>query len=83
MKTIINNTVPAVKGGRCWNGSHKDRGVVVHAVEPLPPTSNGDWFKTALCGAEPGARSYGWSNTSREINCPKCLKKLNAIIEKP
>lgn len=67
--------VPAIKAGRCWNGSHRDSGTVVHAVEPLS-NPNGHWFKKALCGAVPGTRSYGWTNTDKEINCSKCLKNL-------
>jgi len=71
----------AVKGGRCFNGFHRDRGVVVHAVEPLPPHSGGDWFTKALCGAIPGDRGYGWSETSKDINCPKCLKKMGTTVK--
>lgn len=73
-----NNVLPAVKSGRAWNGAHRDAGTIVHAVEPLPPTTGGDWFTKAECGAEPGRRGNGWAKTSREINCPKCLKKLSA-----
>lgn len=77
--------VPAVKGGRCFNGAHRDRGQIVHLVEPLPPNCNGDWFKKALCGAETGRRSYGWTTSIGPANCPKCLKKstlLNQSKEK-
>jgi hypothetical protein len=68
-------TVSAVKSGRAWNGSHRDSGVIIHAVEPLPPHSGGDWFSKALCGAEPGRRGNGWAESNNQINCPKCLKK--------
>lgn len=69
--------LPAVKGGRCFNGFHKDRGQVVHAV---PNDKEDDtpayWGGKALCGAETGQRSYGWSHTpEKEINCLKCIKK--------
>ena len=70
--------LPAVKSGRAWNGAHRDAGTIVHAVEPLPPTTGGDWFTKAECGAEPGRRGNRWAKTSREINCPKCLKMLSA-----
>jgi hypothetical protein len=66
----------AVKGGRCWNGNHKDRGQVVHCVPAMPDDCNGDWFYKSLCGVEPGLRSYGWSTTDKQVNCLKCLKKL-------
>jgi len=75
----INTLLPAVKSGRAWNGAHRDAGVIVHAVEPLPPTSGGDWFTKALCGAEPGRRGNGWAKSNNDINCPKCLKKLSAL----
>lgn len=68
------NYTAHVKGGRCWNGGHRDRGQVVHAVTPA--RYHGDHFDTALCGAEPGRTSYGWTESEQPINCPKCLKKM-------
>lgn len=70
--------MPAVKGGRCYNGFHRDRGQIVHYVPAMPDGSNGDWFDKALCGVVPGRRSYGWSDSNKEVNCPKCLKKYLA-----
>ena len=67
----------AVKAGRCYNGAHRDRGQVVHAVPPLPETSAGYWGTKSLCGVQPSGRSYGWDESKSKINCPKCLKKLN------
>ena len=72
----------AVKGGRCFNGAHRDRGQIVHGVitkdgkEP-----NGYWGSKALCGSEPGLRGYGWSQTDKEVNCTKCLKKLGGNMQ--
>lgn len=77
--TGAKHLLPAVKSGRAWNGFHRDSGTIVHAVEALPPTTGGDWFTKAECGAEPGRRSNGWAKTSREINCPKCLKRLSVM----
>lgn len=62
------------KGGRCFNGAHRDAGIIVHALKNAPNYS-GPCFEKALCGAEPGLRGYGWAETEREVNCPKCLKK--------
>ena len=74
-----NIILAAVKGGRCFNGSHRDRGQVVHAVPTKDGKEpNGYWGDNALCGAKTGARSYGWSQTNKQINCPKCLKKLSS-----
>ena len=67
--------VSAVKAGRCWNGFHNDRGSIVHAVPPQ--IHNGYWGDSSACGTKPGNRSYGWDTTDKEINCPKCLKKLS------
>ena len=70
------------KGGRCWNGFHKDRGTVVHLIEGEEP--NGFWGGKALCGTEPGIRSSGWSramtfinrqkSVPKEVTCTKCKK---------
>lgn len=65
----------AHKGGRCHNGSHKDRGIIIHLV-PHNNEGVGDWFCKAMCGAEPGNRSFGWSETSLPVNCKKCLDKF-------
>jgi hypothetical protein len=61
------------KGGRCFNGAHRDAGTIVHIIQGEEP--NGYWGGKALCGAEPGRRSYGWSKTEKETNCQKCIKR--------
>jgi len=68
-----------VKGGRCWNGAHRDAGKVVHAVHEVDYA--GDNFEKALCGTAPGPRSYGWTYAPNEldVNCPKCVKKMEAL----
>ena len=53
-----NRIVPAVKGGRCFNGFHKDAGKVVHAVPAMPKNANGYWGDKSLCGTQPQGRSY-------------------------
>ena len=62
------------KGGRCWNGAHRDAGTVVHIVRGKE--SNGFWGAKAFCGARPGNRGNGWAQTSQAPNCPNCLKKI-------
>ena len=63
------------KGGRCWNGAHRDAGRVNHA---LPVVAGDTSFDTAVCGTKPGARSYGWvlTNNSEAVTCERCLKKM-------
>ena len=69
--------IPAIKAGRCFNGAHRDKGKIIHAVPPLPDDTSGYWGAKALCGTSPGRSSYGWDHTDQDINCPKCLKKIN------
>ncbi len=67
------------KGGRCWNGFHRDGGVIIHIKEGTEPS--GFWGGKALCGTEVGYRGYGWAKESldRHANCPKCVKKLEKL----
>lgn len=63
-----------LKSGRAFNGASRDAGMITHAVAS---DSYPNW-NTALCGTKPGSRGNGWqeSETSNEITCPKCLKKI-------
>ena len=65
--------VSAKKSGRAFNGFHKDAGHIVHAVDPLPENTRGDWFTKAMCGAEPGRRGNGWERSDKDVNCQKCI----------
>lgn len=72
--------VSAKKGGKCRNAAHRDAGVISHYVQPMPPTCGGYWGDKALCGTIPGHRvGYGWTESDKEVNCPKCIKKFGAI----
>lgn len=68
----------SVKGGRCWNGAHRDMGQVIHAL-PFDQESGNASF-AALCGTKPGYRSYGWVQVQEVLapTCKKCLKKWEA-----
>jgi hypothetical protein len=57
--------------GRCANGAERDGGRKYHLLERFSE------FGTALCGAEPGRTSGGWSLPygPREATCPRCLKR--------
>jgi uncharacterized paraquat-inducible protein A len=57
-------------GGRCRNGAERDHGRLFHAV-PIESYQ-------ALCGAEPGRTSVGWSDWGRweEVTCSCCQKRL-------
>lgn len=57
--------------GRC-NEGERDGGKRYHAV-PL----NGNCHAKAICGAQPGRRSVGWSeHVGVAVTCPSCLRKL-------
>lgn len=59
--------------GRCANGAERDGGTLYHAVR--------GW--RALCGAEPGRASAGWSShLGTKATCPRCLAKLARIERK-
>ena len=63
--------------GRCTDGAERGCGIKWHA---LPKDS---W--KALCGAQPGRRSAGWSDqkwatpngiVGETVTCPRCLVKI-------
>ena len=57
-------------GGRCRNGAERDHGRLFHAV-PIGSYQ-------ALCGAEPGRTSVGWSDwgRDRDVTCSRCKSRL-------
>jgi hypothetical protein len=60
--------------GMCRNGFERDSGRLFHAV----PGNKRGWTR-AVCGATPGKRGNGWSETpGAKVTCPRCLKKLAA-----
>lgn len=67
--------------GRNRNGSEPG-GTLIHALQ-----GNDAFFPTygkALCGAQPGLRSNGWSEyTSTVPTCPKCIAKMEKAKVKP
>jgi hypothetical protein len=61
--------------GRCANGAQRDTGRKVHAKP------DGQW--RALCGAEPGSQSAGWTeNDQPAVTCPRCLAKLKRQVDR-
>lgn len=60
--------------GRCADGAERDSGTLWHAIEA------GE--SVALCGAEPGRQSAGWSeHLGTEATCKRCLSKLRRRAE--
>jgi hypothetical protein len=74
--------IPAQLAGRCLTGEQRGHGTRTHAIdvapERIPPQrSNLVSFIKALCGAEPGRRSAGWSAwDGMVVDCPRCIKKI-------
>jgi hypothetical protein len=66
-------TTNAIKGGTARTGQNRDKGIIVHIIPGEP--NYGFWGTKAMCGATPGKRGYGWTDTSRPVTCPKCIKK--------
>ena len=55
--------------GSCRDGFERNSGRLWHAVPD-------DCWK-AVCGAEPGRRSAGWSNRiGSEVTCTRCARRL-------
>jgi len=71
----------AIKSGRAFNGFERDKGSVVHFVEPLPKGTAGYWGNAALCGAKPGIRGNGWHEVDTVATCEKCIIKRLKQIE--
>jgi len=72
----------SVLAGRCANGAERDAGTLFHArwIE------DGEVSLRAVCGAEPGRRSVGWSSWSppeRQVTCERCLRKLGQVMASP
>jgi hypothetical protein len=55
--------------GRCADGAERDSGTRYHAV---PRGAH-----RAVCGAEPGRRSAGWSShAGAAVTCARCVARL-------
>ena len=55
--------------GSCRNGDERDKGRKSHAVQRNSAR--------AICGAQPGPHSVGWSSyLDDKVTCPRCATKL-------
>jgi hypothetical protein len=67
---------PLRLAGRCRDGAERDGGSLYHAV------ARGAW--RALCGAEPGRQSAGWSaHAGAAVTCPRCLGRMAGKVQNP
>jgi hypothetical protein len=66
---VLDEVIPRRLAGVCADGAERGGGTVFHAV------AVGAW--RAACGAEPGRRSAGWSDSAGDaVTCPRCLRKI-------
>lgn len=70
--------VAAKLAGRCADGLERGQGIKMHA---LPASQIRGHFNEALgkalCGAEPGRRSAGWTVCiGQDISCPRCKRAI-------
>ena len=62
--------------GRCANGFERDSGRLIHAIRSVGFPG----WKPAVCGATPGRKGNGWSETfttATTATCPRCQRKLS------
>ena len=70
---LARSVMPAKLAGRCANGLERGQGRKVHAV---PASFAATGFGKALCGAQPGRRSVGWTALpAADVTCPLCKRR--------
>ncbi|WP_267122940.1 hypothetical protein [Xanthomonas sacchari] len=69
--------------GRCANGLERGQGSNLHAIPSSQVRRQGGFTEAAgkaLCGAEPGRRSVGWTVCEQQpVSCPRCLRALERV----
>ncbi len=70
--------------GRCANGLERGQGTNLHAVPAAQVRRNFGFIEAtgkALCGAQPGHRSVGWTACeSQPVTCPRCQRAIARAI---
>lgn len=66
--------------GRCANGLERGQGTKLHAIPAAQVRHHRGFAEAtgrALCGAQPGRRSVGWTACeSHPVTCPRCQRAL-------
>ena len=74
------DVLAAKLAGRCTNGLERGQGTKLHALPAAQVRRHGGFVEAtgkALCGAQPGRRSVGWTaNESQPVTCPRCLRAV-------
>ncbi|MGB5786635.1 MAG: hypothetical protein WBH11_14730 [Stenotrophomonas geniculata] len=77
------DVLAAKLAGRCANGLERGQGTKLHAIPAVQVSRHGGFVEAtgkALCGAEPGRRSVGWTVCEQHpVSCPRCQRALARI----
>ncbi|WP_168356106.1 hypothetical protein [Stenotrophomonas maltophilia] len=69
--------------GRCANGLERGQGTKLHAIPAAQVRQHGGFVEAtgkALCGAQPGRRSVGWTVCEQHlVSCPRCQRVLARV----
>lgn len=66
----------AIRSGTARNGAERDRGTIVHLVQP----NNYPSWQPAICGIRPKGNGWYYPDSEKEVTCVKCLKKKLKLI---
>lgn len=73
--------VAAKLAGRCATGLERGQGTNLHAIPVAQVRRNFGFVEAtgkALCGAQPGRRSVGWTACeSHPVTCPRCQRAIS------
>lgn len=77
--SLATTVVAAKLAGRCADGLERGQGVKMHALLASQVRGNfNEALGKALCGAEPGRRSVGWTVcVGQDISCPRCNRAIS------
>ena len=69
--------------GRCTDGLERGQGTNLHAIPATQVRREGAFAEAmgrALCGAQPGRRSVGWTVCEQgQVSCPRCQRTLARV----
>ncbi|HEL5401710.1 TPA: hypothetical protein UOJ25_001824 [Stenotrophomonas maltophilia] len=69
--------------GRCANGLERGQGTKLHAIPAAQVRQHAGFVEAtgkALCGAQPGRRSVGWTVCEQHlVSCPRCQRVLARV----
>ncbi len=74
------DVVAAKLAGRCTNGLERGQGRNLHAVSAAEVRRSSGFAGKAMCGAQPGRRSVGWTVCeSQPVTCTRCQRAVARV----